>query len=98
MDFHDAENRQHPCPMIMLNFPRMPVCGLGALGKMKFLEQFHIGRVQYARLRFDGRPEFPTLEFAPETAWNLFASPRTGCGEIPFGGVRQESSRVKKVH
>ncbi|GFX35137.1 integrase_H2C2 domain-containing protein [Trichonephila clavipes] len=46
----------------------------------------------------DGRPEFPNLELAPETAWNLFASPRTGCGEIPFGGVRQESSRVKKVH
>ncbi|GFV86558.1 integrase_H2C2 domain-containing protein [Trichonephila clavipes] len=39
-----------------------------------------------------GGQNFPILELAPETAWNLFASPRTGCGEIPFGGVRQESS------
>ncbi|GFX36864.1 hypothetical protein TNCV_4000241 [Trichonephila clavipes] len=28
----------------------------------------------------DGRPELPNLEFALELAWNLFTSPRTGCG------------------
>ncbi|GFX76443.1 integrase_H2C2 domain-containing protein [Trichonephila clavipes] len=38
------------------------------------------------------------VELTPEMTWNLFASPRTRCGEIPFGGVRQESSSVKKVH
>ncbi|GFV63442.1 hypothetical protein TNCV_43971 [Trichonephila clavipes] len=26
----------------------------------------------------------------------LYESPLTGCGEIPFGGMRQKSSRVKK--
>ncbi|GFX39525.1 hypothetical protein TNCV_2668871 [Trichonephila clavipes] len=60
--------------------------------------EFRGPRSDYVRQSIDGSQEFPNLELAPETEWNLFASPRTGCGEIPFGGVRQESSRVKKVH
>ncbi|PRD22570.1 UNVERIFIED_CONTAM: hypothetical protein NCL1_48782 [Trichonephila clavipes] len=63
---------------------------------------FHTGcifcAVYLREQRIDVRPEFPNLELTPEMTWNLFAIPRTRCGEIPFGGVRQESSRVKKVH
>ncbi|GFX22640.1 HTH_Tnp_Tc3_2 domain-containing protein [Trichonephila clavipes] len=33
-----------------------------------------------ARVAIDGRPELRNLELAPEMAWNLFTSPRTGCG------------------
>ncbi|GFU97713.1 hypothetical protein TNCV_4455981 [Trichonephila clavipes] len=42
----------------------------------------------------DGRPEFPILQFAPEKAWNWFASPWTGCGEIPFGGTQRAYPRA----
>ncbi|GFX76442.1 hypothetical protein TNCV_2129931 [Trichonephila clavipes] len=60
------------------------------------------GHIPYLKLRSDGRPEFPNLELAPETAWNLFTSPRTGCGEIPFGGGSSESvqelaARINKL-
>ncbi|GFV66063.1 hypothetical protein TNCV_1440701 [Trichonephila clavipes] len=39
VDFHDAENRQRPCRMIMrhLKNPLEHPFGLGALGKIKFL-------------------------------------------------------------
>ncbi|GFS94265.1 hypothetical protein TNCV_2013461 [Trichonephila clavipes] len=39
--------RGSPMPEIIfkieVNIPRVPVCGLGALGKDKYLEPFHIG-------------------------------------------------------
>ncbi|GFV72982.1 hypothetical protein TNCV_1734501 [Trichonephila clavipes] len=39
VDFHDAENRQRPCRMIMRHVKNPLECpfGLGALGKIKFL-------------------------------------------------------------
>ncbi|GFV42345.1 hypothetical protein TNCV_3170131 [Trichonephila clavipes] len=46
----------------------------------------------------DGRPELPNLELAPEMAWNLFTVPGPDVVKFLFGGVRQESSCVKKVH
>ncbi|GFU83659.1 hypothetical protein TNCV_1411971 [Trichonephila clavipes] len=40
VDFHDAENRQRPCRMIMRHVKNCLEClfGFGALGKIKFLE------------------------------------------------------------
>ncbi|GFV41412.1 hypothetical protein TNCV_3090221 [Trichonephila clavipes] len=42
MDFHDAENRQHPCRMITHHVKDT----LGAQGKIKFLVRFRIVSAQ----------------------------------------------------
>ncbi|GFU33560.1 probable RNA-directed DNA polymerase from transposon X-element [Trichonephila clavipes] len=45
-----------------------------------------------------GGQNCPILESTSETAWNSFASPRAGCGEIPWVGLQEKLKKELKKH